>query len=164
MGLAWHHDVWDLPGLGSKPVPPALAGGFFDHWAPREAPPRSFLYDFYLVHRSLWCHSGNLRRCLIPANAVFTPSGLHAHVYWSSRRILVAKLSGTVHSLLKCNMHLRLSAPFYVCVGFTLWSQFLQKATQCRAASSAHVAPRPRRPMPTSPRPRPRCQCFQARL
>ena len=74
------------------------------------------------------------------------------HAYGSSRRILVAKLSETVNSLFKCNMHLRLSTPFFV--GFTQWSQFLQKATQYRTGSSDHVTPRPH----------PRRQCYQARL
>ena len=35
------------------------------------------------------------------------------HAYRSSRRILVAKLSETVNSLFKCNMHLRLSTPSF---------------------------------------------------
>ena len=47
------HSIWDLRGPGIKPMSPALAGGFFNHWVTKEALPFDILEFLHRIFRKL---------------------------------------------------------------------------------------------------------------
>ena len=47
--------MWDLPGPGTEPLSPELAGGFFYHWATREALLAGFLMIAILTDVRWYC-------------------------------------------------------------------------------------------------------------